>query len=84
MCKNHLEAMESSKAEYNRVGEELKSKVETAEKKLVEVEVKLEEEQKQSKQYLEDNMQQKMPAPPPTGLLQKLTLRDPFTIQNIR
>ena len=38
MCKNHLEAMESSKAEYNRVGEELKSKVETAEKKLVEVE----------------------------------------------
>ena len=49
MCKNHLEAMESSKAEYNRVGEELKSKVETAEKKLVEVEVKLEEEQKQSK-----------------------------------
>ena len=51
--------MESSKAEYNRVGEELKSKVETAEKKLVEVEVKLEEEQKQSKQYLEDNMQQK-------------------------
>ena len=59
MCKNHLEAMESSKAEYNRVGEELKSKVETAEKKLVEVEVKLEEEQKQSKQYLEDNMQQK-------------------------
>ena len=59
MCKKHLEAMESSKAEYDRVGEELKSKVETTEKKLVEVEVRLEEEQKQSQQYLEDNMQQK-------------------------
>merc|ERR550534_1809170 len=59
MFKDHLEAIESSKAEHNRVSEELKSKVETTEKKLVEVEVRLEEEQKLSQQYLEDNMQQK-------------------------
>ena len=37
MSKDHLEAIESSKAEHYRVSEELKYKVETTEKKLVEV-----------------------------------------------
>ena len=59
MSKDHLEAIESSKAEHNRVSEELKFKVETTEKKLVEVEVKLEEERKRNQQLMEDNMQQK-------------------------
>ena len=59
MSKDHLEAIESSKAEHYRVSEELKFKVETTEKKLVEVEVKLEEERKRNQQLMEDNMQQK-------------------------
>ena len=59
MLKGHLEAIESSKAEQYRVSEELKFKVETTEKKLVEVEVKLEEERKRNQQLMEDNMQQK-------------------------
>ena len=59
MSKDHLEAIESSKAEHYRVSEELKFTVETTEKKMVEVEVKLEEERKRNQQLMEDNMQQK-------------------------